>query len=118
MSGKEGFKLMFLLRLAPVNYSLLCYILSVSSARFRAYALACLGMFPGNISTVYFGFTARHVTEVASHQTSTNWVKEVSIYAGLGFAILASAIVARIAMRAVRKMQDTPSTDPQTEATA
>ena len=117
-AGKEGFKLMVLMRLAPVNYSLLCYVLSVSSARFRPYALACLGMFPGNISTVYFGFTARHVTEVAADQASTSWVKEVSIYAGLGFAILASAIVARIAMRAVRKMQDTPSTDPQTEATA
>ncbi len=117
-AGREGFKLMFLLRLAPVNYSLLCYILSVSSAKFRPYALACLGMFPGNISTVYFGFTARHVTEVASHQTSTNWVKEVSIYAGLGFAILASAVVARIAMRAVRRMQDPPSSDPQTDTTA
>ena len=117
-AGREGFKLMFLLRLAPVNYSLLCYILSVSSAKFRPYALACLGMFPGNISTVYFGFTARHVTEVASHQTSTSWVKEVSIYAGLGFAILASAVVARIAMRAVRKMQDPPSSDPQTDTTA
>ena len=117
-AGKQGFKLMFLLRLAPVNYSLLCYVLSVSSAKFRPYALACLGMFPGNISTVYFGFTARHVTEVASHQASTNWVKETSIYAGLGFAILASAVVARIAMRAVKKMQDTPTNDSQTAANA
>ena len=117
-AGKEGFKLMFLMRLAPVNYSLLCYLLSVSSAKFRPYALACLGMFPGNISTVYFGFTARHVTEVASHQTSTNWVKEVSIYTGLAFAILASAVVARIAMRAVKKMQDAPPSDPQTAANA
>jgi uncharacterized membrane protein YdjX (TVP38/TMEM64 family) len=117
-AGKEGFRLMFLLRLSPLNYSLLCYVLSVSSAKFRPYVLACLGMFPGNVSTVYFGYTARHVTEVAAHQTSASWVKEVSIYAGLGFAILASAVVARIAMRAVKKMQDTPSSEPQTPASS
>ena len=62
-------------------------------------------MFPGNISTVYMGFAARHVTEVASHQKGTDWVKEVSIYAGLVFSITASAFVARIAMKAVKKMQ-------------
>jgi len=117
-AGKEGFKLMFLLRLSPLNYSLLCYVLSVSSAKFRPYVLACLGMFPGNISTVYFGFTARHVTEVAAHQASTDWVKEVSIYVGLGFAILASTVVARVAMRAVKKMQDTPPDEPQTTASS
>ncbi|MAB82622.1 MAG: hypothetical protein CMJ24_04190 [Phycisphaerae bacterium] len=112
-AGKEGFKLMLLLRLCPLNYSLLCYVLSVSSAKFRPYVLACIGMFPGNISTVYFGFTARHVTEVAGG-ASTDWVKEVSIYVGLGFAILASAVVARIAMRSVKKMQDEPAESTQT----
>lgn len=116
-AGKEGFKLMILLRLSPVNYSLLCYVLSVSSAKFRPYVLACLGMFPGNISTVYFGFTARHVTEVASHQKTTDVVKEITIYAGLGFAILASAVVARIAMKAVNKMRDEPeSHDIETDS--
>ena len=105
-AGREGFKLMFLLRMAPLNYSLLCYLLAVSSARFKPYALACLGMFPGNISTVYFGYAARHVTEVASHNQPTDWVKETSIYTGLAFTIIASTIVARIAMRTVRKMQD------------
>ena len=104
-AGREGFKLMFLLRLAPVNYSLLCYLLSVSSAKFRPYALACIGMFPGNISTVYMGFAARHVSEVAAGQKSTDWLKEVSIYAGLAFSIAASAFVARLAMKTIKKMQ-------------
>ncbi|MBM43413.1 MAG: hypothetical protein CMJ36_00145 [Phycisphaerae bacterium] len=111
-AGREGFKLMFLLRLAPVNYSLLCYLLSVSSARLKPYTLACIGMFPGNISTVYFGFAARHVSEVASHNTSTDWVKEASIYSGLAFTVIASTFVARMAMRTVRKMQDQHPADP------
>ena len=115
-AGDEGFKLMFLLRLAPVNYTLLCYLLSVSSARFKSYALACIGMFPGNISTVYMGFAARHVTQVASHQKGTNWVKEISIYAGLAFSITASAFVAKIAMKAVKKMQ--AASDSTVEITA
>jgi uncharacterized membrane protein YdjX (TVP38/TMEM64 family) len=112
-AGSEGFKLMFLLRLAPVNYTLLCYLLSVSSAKFKPYALACIGMFPGNISTVYMGFAARHVTEVAAHETETSWVSEVSIYAGLVFTIAASAFVAKIAMKTVKKMQSTSDSTPK-----
>ncbi len=117
-AGREGFKLMFLLRLAPVNYSLLSYLMAVSSAKFRPYALACIGMFPGNISTVYMGFAARHVSEVASGQKSTDWIKEVSIYAGLAFSIAASAFVARLAMKTIKRMQaegdNSTKIDPQT----
>ncbi len=115
-AGREGFKLMFLLRLAPLNYSLLCYLLSVSSARLKPYTLACLGMFPGNISTVYFGYAARHVSEVASHNQSTDWVKEASIYMGLAFTVIASTLVARIAMHTVRKMQNVHSGGPSTSS--
>ena len=79
--------------------------MAVSSAKFRPYALACIGMFPGNISTVYMGFAARHVSEVASGQKSTDWIKEVSIYAGLAFSIAASAFVARLAMKTIKRMQ-------------
>jgi uncharacterized membrane protein YdjX (TVP38/TMEM64 family) len=117
-AGREGFKLMFLLRLAPMNYSLLCYLLSVSSARLKPYALACLGMFPGNISTVYFGFAARHVSEVASHNQPTDWVKEASIYSGLAFTVIASTFVARLAMHTVRKMQDVHPEEPATSSQA
>jgi len=115
-AGQEGFKLMFLLRLAPVNYSLLCYLLSVSSARLKPYTLACLGMFPGNISTVYFGYAARHVSEVASHNQPTDWVKEASIYSGLAFTVIATTFVARIAMQAVRRMQDAHLEGPATSS--
>ena len=104
-AGREGFKLMFLLRLAPLNYTLLSYLLAVSSAKLRPYALSCIGMFPGNITTVYMGYAARHVSEVASGEKSTDWIKEISIYAGLAFSIAASAFVARLAMKTIKKMQ-------------
>jgi len=113
-ASSAGFKLMFLLRLSPLNYSLLCWLLAVSKARFRAYFLACLGMFPGNFSTVYVGFAARHAADLAKRMKDhgghlppgDSVVHEVTLFVGLGAAILASVVVARVAMRAIRKAAD------------
>ena len=113
-ASSAGFRLMFLLRLSPLNYSLLCWLLAVSKARFRGYLLACLGMFPGNFSTVYVGFAARHAADLAKRMKDhgghlppgDSVVHEVTLFVGLGAAILASVVVARIAMKAIKRAAD------------
>ncbi|MAT81346.1 MAG: hypothetical protein CMJ29_06830 [Phycisphaerae bacterium] len=119
-TGKAGFKIMFLLRLAPINFSLLNYLGAVSPCRFRSYALACVGMIPGNFSTVYMGYVARHASNFAERYQSARQsgsdlahsvhaaakdgiVHEITIYAGLVVAIIASIVVGRIAIKAIHK---------------
>lgn len=119
-TGRAGFKIMFLLRLAPVNFTLLNYLGSVSPCSFRAYALACLGMIPGNFSTVYMGYVARHSSDLArriknetdagftgslSHELPAHdsLVHEITLYGGLVVAIVASVVVGRVAIKAIHK---------------
>jgi len=113
-ASNAGFKLIFLLRLSPLNYSLLCYLMAVSKARFKPYLLACIGMIPGNLSTVYVGFAARHAADLAKRMkghddhlpTGDSLIHEVTLFVGLAAAIVASVVVAKIAMRAIRKATD------------
>ena len=108
--AQRPLRLALLLRLAPVNFSLLNWLLSVSPIRFKVYLLSCVGMVPGNFSTVYMGFAARHTANLAQ-QVSTqgglgpddSLVHEVAMYLGLGAAIACSLLVARTAMVALRK---------------
>ena len=110
-ASSAGFRLMVLLRLSPLNFTFLGYLLSVSRARFRPYLLACLGMFPGNFSTVYIGFAARHAADLAKRVKAADGhlppgdsiFHEITIFLGLAAAIVASVVVARIAMKEVRK---------------
>ncbi len=116
-ASSAGFRLMVLLRLSPLNYTLLCYLLAVSRARFRPYLLACLGMFPGNFSTVYIGFAAKHASDLATRVKAADGhlppgdslVHEITLFLGLAAAIVASVVVARIAMREIRKATDAAS---------
>jgi uncharacterized membrane protein YdjX (TVP38/TMEM64 family) len=107
-ASDSGLRLVFLLRLAPLNYTLLCWLLSVSRVRFRVYLISCLGMFPGNFSTVYLGFAARHTADLATRLNAgdppvrgDSLVHEITLYSGLLVSIIVSLMVARIAMRAI-----------------
>ena len=109
--GQSGFKILFLLRLAPVNYSLLNYLGAVSPCRFKPFMFACIGMIPGNFSGVYMGYVARHTSDLAKHihehgrslPHGDSMVREITIYGGLVVAIIASAVVARVALKAIHK---------------
>lgn len=119
-ASDAGFRLMVLLRLSPLNFTLLNYLLAISRARFKPYLLACLGMFPGNFSTVYIGFAAKHAADLAQRMKANDGqlppgdslIHELTLFIGLGAAILASIVVARIAMRAVHKAADEVSEVP------
>jgi uncharacterized membrane protein YdjX (TVP38/TMEM64 family) len=82
----------------------------MSRARFRTYVIACIGMFPGNFSTVYIGYAAQHAAALAKDlkqhgghlPAGDSLIHEMTLFLGLGAAIVASVVVARIAMREIR----------------
>ena len=68
-------------------------------------------MVPGNFSTVYVGYAARHTADLAARARAgdpdvmvagDSIAREITLYAGLGASILVSVIVTRIAVKALR----------------
>ena len=69
--GREGFKIVLLLRLSPVfPFNFLNYALGLTKVSFGKYALASLlGMLPGGLMYVYFGSAARSLADVCKGRT-------------------------------------------------
>ena len=122
-ASESGLKLILLLRLSPMNFTMLCWLLSISRVRFRTYLLSCIGMFPGNFSTVYLGFAARHTADLANRikagdgrPPGDSMVHEITLYSGLVISLVVSLLVAKIAIRAMHAATATstsaPSPDP------
>ena len=115
----RGLRLVFLLRLAPLNFSILNWMLAVSDMRLRAVLLSSLGMIPGNLSTVYVGYAARHTADLAARAKAgapdgivagDSILHEVALYAGLGASLLVSVLVTRIAVKALKQSTSTDAT--------
>lgn len=66
--GREGFKMVLLVRLSPVfPFTLLNYLLGLTTVRTSSYVLANLiGMLPGTFLYVYIGATARDALSATS----------------------------------------------------
>lgn len=64
--GREGRKIVFLMRLSPAfPFNLLNYGLGLTKVRFVDYAVACIGMIPGTFLYVYYGKLLGDVAAVA-----------------------------------------------------
>jgi uncharacterized membrane protein YdjX (TVP38/TMEM64 family) len=101
--GREGGKIVFLLRLSPVfPYNLLNYALGLTGVRFRDYALASVGMLPGTLLYVYYG---KVIGDVAALAAGAEVEKGAAGWATLGLGLVATvavtAYVTRIARRAL-----------------
>lgn len=109
--GRQGRRIVFLLRLSPVfPFNLLNYALGLTGVRLRDYLIASLGMLPGTLLYVYSGQLAGDVAAVAGgagpQRGTADW-----IVLGLGFAATAAVtiLVTRIARRALSEATDTPA---------
>ena len=103
--GRQGFKMVFLLRLSPAfPFNLLNYLLGLTTISTRAYILAnLLGMLPGIFLYVYIGAVARDA--LAGTSSSIGTYQQVLKYVGL-LATLAVVIIAtRIARKAMREAE-------------
>ena len=102
--GHEGRKIVFLLRLSPVfPFNLLNYALGLTKVRFRDYVIASAGMLPATLLYVYYGKILGDVARVASGAPIPRGA-EYYVLLGIGLAatIVVTALVTRIARRALR----------------
>jgi uncharacterized membrane protein YdjX (TVP38/TMEM64 family) len=102
--GKEGRRIVFLLRLSPVfPFVFLNYALGLTRVRLLDYALACFGMLPGTLLYVYYG---KVVGDVAALAAGAAAERGTAHYVVLGLGLLATlvvtTVVTRIAQRALK----------------
>lgn len=104
--GREGGKIVLLLRLSPVfPYNLLNYALGLTRVRFVDYLIASVGMIPGIFLYVY---TGRIVGDVAALAAGVEVERRTGDYvlliAGLIATVLVTWYVTRVARRALREV--------------
>jgi len=101
--GRQGFKMVLLLRLSPIfPFVLLNYFLGLTAIRTGAYALAnLLGMLPAMILFVYIGAAARDAI-AGQMDASASFYQQIFKYVGLLATIAVVVFVTRIARRALR----------------
>lgn len=103
--GREGLKIVVLLRLSPVfPFNLLNYALGLTRVRLSHYVIACLGMLPGTLLYVYSGKVLGDVAAVAggapTQRGAGYWVV---MGLGLVATVVVTALVTRVARRALRE---------------
>lgn len=99
--GREGGKIVALLRLTPVvPFNLLNYALGLTKVRFWPYAFACFAMLPGTFLYVYLGYLAEQAASGAAAGEATLW-KWVLRIVGLLATIAVTVLVTKRAKRAL-----------------
>lgn len=101
--GREGLKIVLLLRLSPVfPFTLLNYGLGLTKVRFLDYVIGSLGMIPGTLLYVYYGQVIGLAAQLAG---GAKIERGAADYAVLGLGLVATLavtiFVTRIARRAL-----------------
>jgi uncharacterized membrane protein YdjX (TVP38/TMEM64 family) len=102
--GREGFKLVLLLRLSPLfPFNVLNYALSLSTVRLSHYVVAsAVGMLPGTALYVYLGSLATTAAELTTAGGRSGGVATVVYGAGLVATLAVVVIATRAARRALQ----------------
>ena len=101
--GREGRKIVFLLRLSPIfPFNLLNYALGLTQVRLVDYVIAGLGMLPGTVLYVYTGKLLGDVASVVGGVETETGAGEWAVR-GLGFlaTLIVTLYVTRIARQAL-----------------
>jgi uncharacterized membrane protein YdjX (TVP38/TMEM64 family) len=107
--GKEGAKLIFLLRLSPViPFNLSNYFYGLTAVKLWPYVLASwIGMMPGTFLYVYIGTASKLAVSAAAggEQMKHGWQYWTLISFGLAATVIATIWVTKIARDALRKTE-------------
>jgi len=107
--GKQGAKLVFLLRLSPViPFNLSNYLYGLTGVKFWPYVLASwLGMMPGTLLYVYIGTAGKAAVSAAAggEAMKHGWQYWTFMSVGLAATIVVTIWVTKIARHAVRKTE-------------
>ncbi len=106
--GREGFKIVFLLRLSPVfPFNLLNYALGLTKVSFWNYAIASMiGMLPGGLMYVYLGSAARSLADVAAGTVEGGLAGRIFFWVGLAATILVAGFVTRLARKSLKAAEE------------
>ena len=107
--GREGWKIVVLLRLSPVfPYNLLNYGLGLTKVRFRDYVLASIGMLPGSFLYTYSGFLVGDVIRLAGDAGPERGPLYYAVVViGLLATIAVTAVVTKTARQAIAEATGT-----------
>ena len=101
--GREGFKIVLLLRLSPVfPFNLLNYSLGLTKVRFADYVLASIGMLPGTLLYTWSGVIVGDVIRLAGGGGPERGPAYYTVVVvGLAATVAVTALVTRTARRAL-----------------
>jgi len=109
--GREGFKIVALLRLSPIfPFNLLNYALGLTRVRFLDYFAASAAMLPGTLLYVYYGAAAGSLASAVGGRTEKGTGDWIVLGLGLLATVAVTTYVTRLAGRAVR--QEIEQEDP------
>jgi uncharacterized membrane protein YdjX (TVP38/TMEM64 family) len=102
--GREGRRVVFLLRLSPVfPFTLLNYALGLTRVRFFDYLLGCLGMLPGTLLYVYQGKLVGEVVALGAGEVERGPGYYSVLVLGLAATVVVTVLVTRLANRALKE---------------
>jgi uncharacterized membrane protein YdjX (TVP38/TMEM64 family) len=101
--GREGWKLVALLRLSPLlPYNLLNYALGLTRVSFPEYFLGSFAMLPGTLLYVYYGTLVRDLAALAAGAPAERGTEGWVLFGvGLAATVVATYFVSRRARRAL-----------------
>jgi len=102
---EKPIRLMILLRLSPLPFTPICYMMSTTRVSYKDYLIGFVGYVPGNFVTVYFGFVAKHVAKAAGGADDISRGKLILAIVGLAASIVLITYVSRIAKRAIERVE-------------
>ena len=102
--GREGFKIVALLRLSPIfPFNLLNYSLGLTKVRFLHYFAASIAMLPGTLLYVYYGAAAGSLASAVGGKTEKGTGDWVVLGLGLLATVVVTTYVTRLAGKALRQ---------------
>jgi uncharacterized membrane protein YdjX (TVP38/TMEM64 family) len=110
--GREGWKIVGLLRLSPVfPFNLLNYALGITRVSLRDFVLASwIGMMPGTLLYVWLGAAAGDLARALTGDRPKTTAERVLLIAGLAVTVLVTVYVTRLAKRALgERLEDAQS---------
>jgi uncharacterized membrane protein YdjX (TVP38/TMEM64 family) len=107
--GREGAKLIFLLRLSPViPFNLSNYFYGLTAVKFLPYVLASwIGMIPGTFLYVYIGMSGKAAVSLAASSEAISHGRQYWTFMSVGLVatIIVTIWVTKIARDALRKSE-------------
>jgi uncharacterized membrane protein YdjX (TVP38/TMEM64 family) len=117
---RDELRLQLLLRLAPLSFATVSYVLGAAGVRFAGFLLACLCLVPHILVEVYFGHAGMHVARRVAGFTPASALHDLVIAGGLAVSLVALALVSRRAhqsiMRAVAESELDEAQNPTSMA--